>query len=571
MTKYIALDIETNGLDLYNGLIWMVAINDGKKLQVFEDCYGKCKPYFNKLKAVLEDPKVCKVIHNAAFDCAWIEFKTGIKIVNVWDTMLCEVVIQGLQIPKDSKDQILAAKHSSSLLHTLPRYGFKAPDKSITENFISRPQGKKFTKQEIEYVKHDVKYLLQLQKAQEYLLTRDGQIEVALLENKCVERISSMKVTGIGWSGPTWKVIADNTVKEFNLRMSKLPKTVNNWNSPKQVKDYFKSQGVLLESFDDLDKVFAATKNITLQNFIAARSLSKSVTAYGMNWFTDGYCDSDGRIRASIQQIINTGRMSMLRPNLQQLPAKGNHRSAFVPRKGYKFVIGDFSGQEMGVMAACANEDIWIDAMLRGDDIHALTASILYKDEWSKGYSKGCTFPKKCSCPKHKLLREPTKILNFMLAYGGGPTKFSEGTGCTFEEAKLIIKRYRKVVPHVTSWLNYNAKEALKTGVSYSGDPYKRRRVLRGVEDWQIENQGKNNPVQAAGANMLKLAMVSLPVEYNIVLVIHDEIILEVKNSVANKVCKVLKQVMEDSADYITGIKGLVKVTPRISINLMKD
>lgn len=569
--KYLALDIETNGLDMYNGLIWMVALHDGKKVNVYEDCYGKCKPYFAKLKAQLEDPKICKVIHNAAFDAAFIELKTGIRITNIWDTMLCEVVIQGLQIPKDSKDQVLAARHSSSLLHTLPRYGFKPPDKSITQNFIARPIGKKFSKEELAYVKYDVQHLIQLQKAQEYLLIRDGQLEVALLENKCVERVAAMKAVGIGWSPTIWKSIADDTVKEFNTRMSKLPKTVNNWNSPKQVKDYFKSQGIMINSFDDLDTAYQQSKNVTLKNFIEARSLSKSVTAYGMNWFTDGYCDSDGRIRSSIQQIINTGRMSMLRPNLQQLPAKGKHRSAFIPRKGCKFVIGDFSGQEMGVMAACADESIWIDAMLRGDDIHALTASILYKDEWARGYEKGCTFPKKCACPKHKVLREPTKILNFMLAYGGGPTKFAEGTGCTFEEAKLIIRRYRKIVPHVTSWLNYNAKQALKTGVSYSGDPYKRRRVLRGVEDWQIENQGKNNPVQAAGANMLKLAMVSLPKEYAIVLVIHDEVILEVKNAQAVKASKVLKQVMEDSADYITGIKGLIKVTPKISINLTKD
>lgn len=588
--KYVAIDIETNGLTHINGIIWGIGVNDGKKVQVLHDCKGGAG-FFNKIKTVLENPEICKVIHNAAFDCYMIEMLTGIKIRNVWDTMLCEVVIQGLQIPKDSKDKVLAAKHSSALEFTLPRYGFKSPDKSITKQFINRPRGIKFKDSEIEYIEGDVKYLLALQRAQEFLLTRDGQLEVALLENKCVEKIIQMKVAGIGWDAKTWLQIAEDNEKQFKARMAKLPRQVSNWNSPKQVKDFFKNRGVMISGFKEIDKVYLATRDELLGNFIVARELHKSVVAYGKNWFTDNFCDPDGRIRCGVQQIINTGRMSMMNPNLTQLPGDGSskvdrarilelvlqqtkqppqHRKAFVPKPGYKFVIGDFSGQEMGVMAAGSNEDLWIDAMLRGDDIHAITASLLYASEWAQGAEKGCKFPKKCECKGHKKLRSPTKILNFMLAYGGGPTKFSDSTGVNFEEAKKIIAKYRKVVARLTMWLNLNAREALKTGVSYSSDPYKRRRVLRGVEDWQIENQGKNNPIQAAGANMLKLAMISLPEEYTIVLVIHDEIIIECKKSEASKCAKVLKKVMEDSATFITGIDGLIKVTPKISDNLLK-
>jgi DNA polymerase-1 len=452
----------------------------------------------------------------------------------------------------------------------LPRYGFKKPDKSITQQFIGRPKGIKFSKEEIDYVKGDVSDLLKVRAAQEYLLKRDELLDVALLEFATVYKMARMKTVGIGWSSTRWMSIANENEKEYASRMAKLPKVVANWNSPKQVKDYFKSQGVYIGSFDDLQEAYAQSKNNTLKNFIEARELHKSITSYGKNWFTENFCDPDGRIRCDVQQIINTGRMSMMNPNLQQLPAKGKHRSAFVAGKGCKFVIGDFSGQEMGIMAAGAGENIWIDAMLRGDDIHALTASLLYAEQWKQATEKGCTFPKKCSCKGHKALREPTKILNFMLAYGGGPTKFAENTGCTFEEAKAIVKRYKRVVARLTMWLQNNAREALKTGVSFSADPYKRRRVLRGEEDWQIENQGKNNPIQAAGANMLKLAMISIPDQYEIVLVIHDEIILEVKNSEAGKAAKMLKKVMEDSATFITGIKGLIKVEPRIADDLTK-
>jgi len=574
--KSIALDIEAIGLDPYNGTIWSLTVNDGKTIIVEHDCFGKAT-FLKKYRKVLEDPNTCKVIHNAGYDGPYIVlffkqvFGIDVRIKNIWDTMLCETVIQGVQIPKNSRDQQLYIKHSAKLEFTLPRYGFSIPDKDITKNFIGRPIGKKFTMPELKYMEDDVKDLLKLQKAQEYLLTRDGLLEVALLENLNVERVIDAKVHGIGWDGKIWKKIAEDNEKEFKKRMALLPSTVDNWNSPKKVKDYFKSRGILINSFDEIDKVYATTKNKTLGDFIEARNLTKSITAYGMNWFKDGFCNIDGRVRASIQQIVNTGRYSMYNPNLQQLPAKGLHRSAFVPRKGYKFVIGDFSGQEMGIMAAASKEDLWIDAMLRGDDIHSLTASLLYATQWATAGEKGCTFPKKCSCKGHKLLREPTKILNFMLAYGGGPNRFAENTGCTLAEAQTIVKRYRKVVPRLTMWLNNNAREALKTGVSFSADPYKRRRLLKGVEDWQIENQGKNNPVQSPGANMIKLAMNSISWEYYIPLVIHDEIILEVPTKSAKVASKHLKKIMEESADYITGIKGLIKVTPRIADNLMKE
>lgn len=594
--KYIGLDIETNGLDHYSGLIWMVAIADGKKISVHEDCYGNCKMYFNKLKSILEDPDICKVIHNAAFDMSFIEMKTGIRIRNVWDTMLCEVVIQSLQLPAKCKDESLLRAHSSKLKYVLPRYGFPEPDKSITENFINRPVGKKFSKVEIEYVKHDVRYLTALQKAQEYLLIRDGLLEVGLLENLNVERVANASVHGIGWDAKIWNEIAEANEKEFAFRMSKLPKQVSNWNSPAQVKNYFRNIGIDLPSFKVMDDVYLQTRNSVLGDFIYARELHKSCTSYGKNWFKENFCDPDGRIRASIQQIVNTARYSMYNPNLQQLPGEGKnnpkrlyvlkliakqygkegklrpqHRRAFIPRKGYKFVKGDFSGQEMGIMASQSGEDLWIDAMLRGDDIHAITASLLYKDEWAKGKKKGCAFPKKCSCPVHIELRAPTKILNFMLAYGGGETKFSENTGISKELARKVIKNYRKVVPRLTMWLNKNGRDSLRSGISYSADPYKRRRILKAEEDWKVTNQGKNSPIQIAGANMLKLAMNSIPWDYYIPLVIHDEIILEVKSSQAAKAAKCLKKVMEDSADYITGIKGLVKVTPQIADNLMKD
>jgi DNA polymerase-1 len=251
---------------------------------------------------------------------------------------------------------------------------------------------------------------------------------------------------------------------------------------------------------------------------------------------------------------------------MQQLPKNGDHRKAFVPRKGHVFINGDFSGQEIGIMAAASNERIWIEAMLRGDDVHSLTASLLYAADWAAGAEPNCAFPKKCKCPGHQTPRDRAKGLNFMLAYGGGAEKFSGMTGLTLKEAKVTIARYKKVVRHVTRYLEKCAKETERSGESFSADPYRRRRFVPQVQ--RRYTIGKNNPIQAAGANMLKLSMISMPEEFPLVMIIHDQIILEVPKAKGKQAALAMKTVMEKAATYCTGIAGLIKVEPKITTNL---
>jgi DNA polymerase I-like protein with 3'-5' exonuclease and polymerase domains len=180
-------------------------------------------------------------------------------------------------------------------------------------------------------------------------------------------------------------------------------------------------------------------------------------------------------------------------------------------------------------------------------------------------------FPKKCKCPGHQKLREPAKIQNFRLAYGGGVESFAEFMGWETINASRYIGMHKRAIPTLDKYLNMNGRDAQATGIAFSADPYRRRLVLQGQESWQIRNQGMNYPIQSAGANMLKLAMMSLPWQYPIVLVIHDEIICEVPKAMAKETAHALKAVMEKAADYITGIKGLIRVEPKIQMNIMKD
>lgn len=598
--RYLAIDIESSGLDPFdpNACIWMIsATYDNGKSKLWEDCNG-LKRCPKELEADLKDPKVCKIIHSSEFDAYYIEILWGTKIRNIWDSRLCEVVIQAVQLRRSKNKTLSPAEeklrraHGTSLLYMLPRYGFPVPDKSVRDRFINRPKGIPFSKQEKSYAIDDTRYLVAIQKAQEYILTRDGEMEVALLENKMAERVVTMRVLGIGVDEKLWLETADQNLQKYHAIIKTLPKQVSNWNSEQQVKAYFKSRGIMIESYDQLEKTFIKCRDATLAKFISARALYSNATTYGATWLQDkehkrSWIKRDGRIHCNIEQVLNTGRLATSNPNVLALPREGLQRSAIVPRKGHKFVIGDFGGQELGIMAAAAKEDAWIEALLRGDDIHGLTASVINPDLWFNSAVKGCKFPKKCDCPMHKKLREPAKQENFMMPYGGGPDKlldkiieamFKRGIPTKEEvegimqpwEAKAFVNKFKRVMRKLNAYLEKNAAEALRTGVSYSADPYRRRRVLNGQADWQIENQGRNNPIQSAGANMLKLSIISMPEEYPVVLPFHDEICCEVPDKLAKKCQKEMKVVMEQAADYITGIKGLIKVEPRIATNFAK-
>lgn len=620
--KSTEFDLEHDGLDPALCIVWSLTYSfNGGKPKVVTNPNGLTLRDIPKefIKAVT-DPNVLVIVHNVKNDCAILLAQFNILCNNLWCTQESERCVTGVAIPVElsrkktltKQEQAFLDAYSVALDKVLIRYGFvKSMDKLTRENFIGRPKGLPFTKIELSYMVTDVKYLLKLQRAQEYLLRRDNQYELALLENRYAYKKVISKVRGIGLDKTIWRDLATKYGREFRRRLALLPKEVDNWNSPQQVKNYFKyNHNLEIKTFKsktpdvaDLASLYLETKNKTLGRFILARELHKWVTSYGLGWLKESdvpkqnkdYIGVDGRLHPSIRQQIETGRIAMNNPNLLQLPGFGRrdyeyekvmdtlyaeigmkrlkpeHRKAFVPTPGNVFVIGDFGGQEIGVAAAASGERLWLDALLRGDDVHSMTAGASNPEEWKAGYAKDCKFPKKCKCPRHTPVRERAKMSNFRKLYGGGVNSFAKATGMSLRDAKIFLARHDRALRTLNKFLDKCAREALDKGVAYSASPYRRRRVLKADESWRIENQGKNHPIQGAGADMIKLAVISIPDKYYQPLDIYDEIILEVPKKEGPIAAKVLKSVMEQAADYITGVKGIIKVEPKIQINLAKD
>lgn len=569
--KFIGVDIENSGLFPVKGkdIIFCITVNDGRG----------CKLYTNPndVRKLLEDPNVCKIIHNALHDCFWLWVLYGIRVVNIWDSFLMEQLIIGDNPPPKCTDVNILKVLSASLYWTLLRYGLaELKDKDMGKAFATRSHIAPLVPKEKEYAIDDVRYLPQLQAMQQRRLIGLDLMRVATQENLVVQDTINMRILGIRVEPQILLDIAEENRAQYNYILKRMPSTVSNWNSPAQAKKYFNGIGIPIQSLTEVTEDFAAFYNNDILNmYVKMRKHSTDASKYGPNLLIDketgrSFVNADGRVRCDFRQILNTGRFSVSKPPLHGLPREGNQRAAFIPDRGKVFVIGDFSGQETGIMAAASGEELWIKALLRGEDPLSLMASLMFPD-WFKNTEKGCVFPKKCSCKFHKPDRQTSKEITYGIAYGAYPKSISIKIKRTVKETKKLFDKHRRAAPKLARYLEKNAKETIKTRISYSADVYRRRRTIRDSEEWMVRNVGYNNPIQACAANMIKLAMISLNKSLPIVFVWHDELILEVHKKEAKRACKELKGVMEKAADYCTGIPGLIKVEPRIANNLLKQ
>jgi len=564
--KYISFDMETTGLDIYKHDIHFVTWSlNGKE--------GHCimRPDLKKEKLpkevvkALEDKDTTVIIHSSQFDAPMFRLKTGIHIRNIWDTQIVQkVLLAGVFEIDEWKDVALA--------YVLKKYKIAELNKDIRESFIGY-RGE-ITKEQLKYGYEDIRHLKKLADLQLKKVIADDLVNTIKLENLTCEVTAELRYNGIEFDEQYWMELAEKNEAEQTKRLKKLPKQVDNWNSPAQVKKFFKEEhDIEISSYDDIPEI----KNKDLDNFKHFRDIYSSVTKYGFGFLKRTYkgskeeidtVDPDGRIRANYNQILDTGRFSISNPPLQTLPAKGLHRFAFTARKGYTLCIGDFTGQELGVIAAGSKEPVWIDAMLKGHDIHSVMAGKIYSD-WQEMGNKDCTFPFKCKCPEHQRLRRPAKDLNFGLAYGKGAESFAAESKMGLNEAYRIIRKYKASIPRVVKWLERNGDFAVKHGWIRTLEPFKRLRYVLG-EDWKKRNRGKNTPVQGSGADMMKLAMCMIydyiydkNLDVKLVLTVHDELLTEVKKSFAKQWCVIMKAFMEDASMIITKDK-LVTTDPEI-------
>jgi DNA polymerase-1 len=348
-----------------------------------------------------------------------------------------------------------------------------------------------------------------------------------------------------------------DAAKELDIQLQELMRRVwaiagveFNINSPKQLAEIlFDKLGLPVvrrtktgrSTDEDVLTRLAASHELPAE-ILAWRSLAKLKNTY-LDVLPTLVNPETGRVHTSFNQTVTaTGRLSSSDPNLQNIPVRteiGRRiRSAFVAAPGNVLVSADYSQIELRIMAHLSGDADLRSAFEHGEDVHARTAAAIFGGE-----------PGAVSSEQ----RRTAKTINFGIIYGMGAFGLSQQLGIDQKQAKEFIERYFERYPGVRAWLDRTVEEARRTG--YVETLLGRKRHLpeiqstnRGVAQF-AERMATNTPLQGTAADMIKKAMLAidrdLPPGALMVLQIHDELLFDVPEPLADAVTALVRERME--------------------------
>jgi DNA polymerase-1 len=266
----------------------------------------------------------------------------------------------------------------------------------------------------------------------------------------------------------------------------------------------------------------------------------------------------DFRVHTTYSQLgTSTGRISSSEPNLQNIPVRTEYgkqiRKAFIPGEGYDLILAsDYSQIELRVLAHLSGDENLIRSFESGEDIHVRTASEIFDVSYDDVDDN---------------LRRRAKTINFGIIYGMTEYGLKSRLSIPEEEARDYISKYFERYSGVKKYLKFLKDEAYKKG--YSTTIFGRKRYIRelGSSNERIRSLGErfavNTPIQGSAADIMKLSTVKLfeeleskNVDSNIILHVHDELVLELKEQDLEKVRRLVIESMENCI----GLKVRIKV-----------
>ena len=321
-----------------------------------------------------------------------------------------------------------------------------------------------------------------------------------------------------------------------------------------------------------------------IDKYIKYKEATKLCTSYGDSFFNN--LASDNKIHTNFHQILDTGRVSSSKPNMQQIPADNIYRNCFTAPDGWSFVSADYSSQELNVIAFGSKDPVWMEALKNGEDLHSTCAELVYGEQWLTSGEDDCAYfrnKQKCNCPSHKKLRTNVKTINFGLAYGMGPNKLADTLNITVDNAKILIDKYFEAFPAIKGFLDKLGNYGKKFGYIKTFPPYNRKRWFSTwypkiwnnkssmIELGSIERASKNTPIQGASADMTKLALVLMrdyikmtDIPVRLVMTVHDQIDTICDNEYLSMWTDKMQELMELAANQIV-TNGLLKAEVTVS------
>ncbi len=308
--------------------------------------------------------------------------------------------------------------------------------------------------------------------------------------------------------------------------------------SGKKTKTGYSTDSETLEALSD--------KHPIIEPILDYRKLTKLYNTYVKGLLAA--VSDDGRMYTTFKQTeTRTGRISSAEPNIQNIPVRTEigreFRKFFTAGEGKLLADADYSQIELRVLAALANDEVMIKTFAEGRDIHAETAASVFNQpiEWVDDD-----------------LRRKAKAVNFGIVYGIGAFSLAKDIDTSVAAAKKYIDDYLEHFSGVKKYMEETVKNAEKDG--YAVTLFGRRRFIPEIlsPNKTIKALGKriamNTPIQGTAADIIKIAMVrvyrrlkiELP-EAKLILQVHDELIVEAPENLAQKAAEILREEMESA------------------------
>ena len=287
------------------------------------------------------------------------------------------------------------------------------------------------------------------------------------------------------------------------------------------------------------------------------RELFKLQSTYCEPLLQLALADPQNRVRSNFLQTgTATGRLASKNPNLQNIPARGTFakdvRDCFLADEGYSLISLDYSQIELRLLAHFSRDPALLAAFRADEDIHARTAISIFGD----------------AQPAHRTI---AKSINFGLIYGMGAGKLSDSLGIARAEAKSYIERYFAAFSTIKEFLQSIKSDAKEGG--YVSTLFGRRRYFdfanarNNMVYASYEREAVNTKFQGSAADIIKKAMVEisplLSDEARLILQIHDELIFEVRDDLAQSFGERAQEIMQSAASLNVPLKTSLNIAKR--------
>ena len=513
------------------------------------------------LRPLLTDPDLRRVGQNFKYD-ALVFHAHGIEVpAPAFDTMIASFTVAGAD-RRHNLDQLALHYYDIKKIPTSELIGTGKKQITMAEVMVE---------QVAEYACEDADVTYRLYETLEQEV-RDGGFESLYydLELPLVPVLQNMERRGIRLDTDALVQLGDELTADMQAAQADVRRIAGiadlNLNSPKAL-------GAVL--FEDLEiqkeagvkrpkrtKTGWATDHATLtQNYpdveivrrlLEFREVSKLRSTY-VEALPKYVNERTGRVHCHFSQVsAATGRLASSDPNLQNIPVRTPRgrrlREAFVPRRPddqgeWVLLAADYSQVELRIMAHLAADPGLTAAFAEGRDIHASTAATIFEID---------------PADVDRQKRSQAKAINFGLLYGMGAQRLARETGLTVPEAKKFMERYFEAFPAVRQWIDDLLEQARSDG--YVETLFGRRRNLPELNSTNqrmaamAQNVAVNTPVQGSAADIIKRAMIDLDARITaegspaqLLLQVHDELLLEVPKSHLDETSALVKDCMENA------------------------